>query len=225
MKQNISVAVDAIVFGYIENSLQLLLIERKTNPFKNCWAIPGGFVTDNESLEEAVSRELKEETNLDIHYLEQLYTYGNPDRDPRGHVISIAYCAIVKPDKFEVKADTDAKEAKWFPINNLPDLAFDHAKIIKNAKERLQSKLSYQPIGFELLNDKFLFSDLEKLYTTILEKNIDRRNFRKKILSFNILEELNEKVSEGRGRPASLFAFKREKYFELLESGFVFEIK
>ncbi|WP_196895622.1 NUDIX hydrolase [Aureivirga marina] len=225
MRQNISVAVDAIVFGYIENSLQLLLIERKTEPFKNCWAIPGGFVTDNESLEEAVSRELKEETNLDMQYLEQLYTYGNPDRDPRGHVISIAYFAIVKPDNFEIKADTDAKEAKWFPINDLPDLAFDHAKIIADAKERLQNKLSYQPIGFELLNDKFLFSDLEKLYMTILEKNIDRRNFRKKILSFNILEELDEKVSEGRGRPASLFSFKREKYFELLDKGFVFEIK
>ncbi|NQY05811.1 MAG: NUDIX hydrolase [Flavobacteriaceae bacterium] len=222
---HIRVAVDAVVFGYRDRKLNVLLIKRSIEPFKDSWALPGGLVLENESLETAVERELKEETNVTIDYLEQLYTFGNVDRDPRNRVVSIAYFALVKPEHHLIKADTDAKDVAWFAIDDLPNLAFDHQKIFETAKNRLKSKLTYEPIGFDLLANKFLFSDLEKLYTTILEKDIDRRNFRKKILSFNILEELEQKVSEGRGRPANLFKFNQKQYFKLLKEGFLFDIK
>lgn len=223
--QHIRVAVDAVVFGYKDKNLNVLLIKRKIEPFKDCWALPGGLVEEEESLEQAVERELKEETNVTIDYLEQLYTFGKPGRDPRNRVVSIAHFALVKPEHHTIKADTDAIDVAWFPIDELPNLAFDHIQILEVAKKRLKAKLTYEPIGFDLLANKFLFSDLEKLYTTILEKEIDRRNFRKKILSFEILEELDEKVSEGRGRPANLFKFNKKQYFKLIKEGFLFDIK
>ncbi|NER16632.1 NUDIX hydrolase [Spongiivirga citrea] len=223
--QNIKVAVDAVVFGYKDKTLNILLIKRNIAPYKNSWALPGGLVLENESLEKAVERELKEETNVTVDYLEQLYSFGKPDRDPRNRVVSITYFALVKPEHHTIKADTDANDVAWFDINKLPELAFDHKEIINIAKKRLQGKLTYEPIGFDLLNTKFLFSDLEKLYMTILQKQIDRRNFRKKILSFNILEELDERVSEGRGRPANLFKFNKKQYFKHKKDGFLFDIK
>ncbi len=225
IRQNIKVAVDAVVFGYKDKTLNVLLIKRDIAPFKDSWALPGGLVLENESLEEAVERELKEETNVKVDYLEQLYSFGTPGRDPRNRVVSITYFALVKPEHHEIKADTDAQDVAWFDIQKLPDLAFDHQHILEKAKQRLQNKLTYEPIGFDLLDDKFLFSDLEKLYMTILEKQIDRRNFRKKILSFDILEELDEKVSEGRGRPANLFQFNKKQYFKHQKEGFLFDIK
>ncbi|WP_103866139.1 MULTISPECIES: NUDIX hydrolase [Aquimarina] len=225
IRQNIKVAVDAVVFGYKDKSLNVLLIKRNIDPFKDSWALPGGLVVENESLEHAVERELKEETNVTVDYMEQLYSFGTPDRDPRNRVISITYFALVKPEHHKIKADTDAKDVAWFDLQKLPELAFDHKMILQKAKERLQNKLTYEPIGFDLLEDKFLFSDLERLYMIILEKQIDRRNFRKKILSFDILEELDEKVSEGRGRPANLFRFNKKQYFTLKREGFLFDIK
>lgn len=225
VRQNIKLAVDAVVFGYKDKSLQVLLIKRDIEPFKNSWALPGGLVLDEESLEEAVERELREETNVSVDYLEQLYSFGKPGRDPRNRVVSITYFGLVKPEHHTIKADTDANDVAWFDIQELPDLAFDHQMILDVAKKRLQNKLTYEPIGFDLLTDKFLFSDLEKLYMTILEKKIDRRNFRKKILSFGILEELTEKISEGRGRPANLFKFNQKQYFKLKSEGFLFDIK
>lgn len=223
--QNIKVAVDAVVFGYKDKSLHILLIKRSIEPFKGHWALPGGLVQEEESLEDAVIRELKEETNVNIEYLEQLYSFGKPRRDPRNRVVSIAYYVLVKPEHHTIIADTDAGDVAWFDIKDLPELAFDHNEILDVAKNRLKNKLTYEPVGFDLLADKFLFSDLENLYKTILEKDIDRRNFRKKILSFNILEELNEKVSEGRGRPANLFRFNKEQYFKHQKKGFLFDIK
>ncbi len=225
VRQNIKVSVDAVVFGYRNNTLNVLLIKRDIAPFKNSWALPGGLVLEDESLEEAVVRELREETNVTIDYLEQLYSFGKPKRDPRNRVISVAYVALVKPSHHTIKADTDVNDVAWFELQQLPELAFDHHTILEKAKKRLQSKLTYEPIGFDLLETKFLFSDLEKLYMTILEKEIDRRNFRKKILSFRILDELDEKVSEGRGRPANLFKFNKKQYFRLKEEGFLFDIK
>ncbi|WP_298544302.1 NUDIX domain-containing protein [uncultured Aquimarina sp.] len=225
IRQNIKVAVDAVVFGYKDKALHVLLIKRDIEPFKDSWALPGGLVLENESLEDAVERELKEETNVTVDYLEQLYSFGKPGRDPRNRVVSITYFGLVKPEHHSIKADTDANDVAWFDINELPELAFDHATILDAAKKRLRNKLTYEPIGFDLLADKFLFSDLEKLYMTILDKQIDRRNFRKKILSFGILEELKEKISEGRGRPANLFKFNQKQYFKLKEEGFLFDIK
>lgn len=225
IRQNIRVAVDAVVFGYKDKALHVLLIKRDIDPFKDSWALPGGLVLNNESLESAVERELKEETNVTVDYLEQLYSFGNLGRDPRNRVVSVTYFGLVKPEHHTIKADTDANDAAWFDINNLPELAFDHSTILEMAISRLRNKLTYEPIGFELLATKFLFSDLEKLYMTILDKQIDRRNFRKKILSFDILEELAEKVSEGRGRPANLFKFNQKQYFKLKKEGFLFDIK
>jgi 8-oxo-dGTP diphosphatase len=221
------VAVDAIVFGYSKtDGVSVLLIQRKYDPFKNAWAIPGGFVLENESLEEAVSRELLEETGVQLNYLEQLYTFGQPDRDPRQRVISVSYFGLVKASHYqELKASTDAENAKWFGIKKIPPLAFDHKQILMVAIERLRAKIRYQPIGFELLDKNFPFSDLEKLYTALLDRSINRRNFSKKILSFGFLEETGElSKSERKGRPSKIYRFNQKRYRELLKEGFHFAI-
>jgi len=224
-EQNIKLAVDAIVFGYANNKLNVLLIKQKFGELKNQWALVGGFVKDDETLKDAVNRELKEEAGIRINYLEQLYTFGdNINRDPRFRVVSVAYFALVNSTKLILTADSDAEDAKWFPINNLPKLAFDHEDILKTAHQRLQNKLTYQPIGFDLLPKEFLFSDLENLYCNILAKEIDRRNFRKKILSFGIIEETDNFAPKKSGRPAKLFKFNKLKYNKLLKEGFIFEI-
>ncbi|WP_276501785.1 NUDIX hydrolase [Terrimonas pollutisoli] len=223
----IKVAVDAIVFGYSKNDgVSVLLVQRKYEPFKNEWAIPGGFVQTEESLEEAVRRELSEETGIEVNYLEQLYSFGAPHRDPRQRIIAIAYFGLVKTSQYqELKASTDAENAKWFSIKKLPALAFDHKQILAVAIERLRSKVRYQPIGFELLDKKFPFSDLEKLYMALLDRDINRRNFSKKILSFGFLEETGElSKSEGKGRPSKMYQFNQKRYKELLKEGFHFEI-
>lgn len=224
--QNIKVAVDAVVFGYTsKEGLSILLIKRNIQPFKNTWALPGGLVGNNETLEDAVQRELKEETGVNINYLEQLYTFGQPGRDPRNRAISITYYGLVKPDVFELHADTDAGDVAWFNIKKMPKLAFDHAVIVEAAHTRLQSKILYQPIGFELLDEKFPFSDLEKLYMAVLDRPIDRRNFKKKVMKFGFLEETTEKQAlEGAGRPGNLFRFNTEKYYQLQKQGINFEL-
>mgnify|MGYP006112715531 FL=1 len=223
-KQSIKLTVDAVVFGYEEGNISILLIKRKYSPFKDKWAIPGGFVKNEESLEEAVQRELQEETGIKINYLEQLYTFGETSRDPRGRVVTIAYFGLVRPNAFKIMAATDAAQVQWFHINKLPELSFDHKTILETAIKRLKGKITYEPIGFELLDHKFPFSDLEKLYTTLLGRPVDRRNFRKKIVGLNILDELKEKVSKGSGRPANLFEFNQTRYFQLKEEGIIFEI-
>lgn len=223
-KQEMLLSVDAVVFGYEDGNISVLLIKRKYEPFKGKWAIPGGFVLNNESLEEAVERELHEETGIKINYLEQLYTFGKPSRDPRGRVVSIAYFGLIRPNTFKIFASTDAEQAQWFNIKNLPELSFDHQEIFDLAIKRLQAKITYEPIGFELLENKFPFSDLEKLYTTLLGRDIDRRNFRKKIVGLNVLDELDEKTSKGSGRPANLFQFNQKRYFDLKKEGIIFEI-
>ncbi len=224
--QHIKVAVDAVVFGYKDLKLHTLLIKQKYSPFQGWWSLPGGFVKDDESLLAGVARELREEAGITVNYLEQLYTFGDDvKRDPRARVISISYFALVNADQFTLKADTDAIEAQWFEINDLPELAYDHARITEMALTRLRAKIHYQPIGFNLLNKEFTFPELEQLYTAILQKPIDRRNFRKKILSFDLLVETNKFQKEGSGRPAKLYRFHTQKYQALMASGFYFEIK
>lgn len=222
--QSIKLTVDAVVFGYEEGKISVLLIKRKYKPFKGQWALPGGFVDPEESLEQAVERELHEETGVKINYLEQLYTFGSPKRDPRARVVSVVYFGLVSPNAFKISASTDAELAQWFNIKALPSLAFDHQEILRMAIQRLKAKITYEPIGFELLDKKFPFSDLEKLYTTLLDRDIDRRNFRKKIIGLNILDELDEKVSKGSGRPANLFQFNKKRYFDLKTKGIIFEV-
>jgi 8-oxo-dGTP diphosphatase len=225
-KQNIRVAVDAIVFGYQNNQLYVLLIQQKFGSKESYWALPGGLVQNEESLQQAVKRELKEETNITVNYFEQLFTFGDDIfRDSRNRVISVAYFALVDPSKLTIKADSDAEKAQWFKVDEIPALAFDHNLILKKAIERLKAKLTYEPIGFDLLPKEFLFSELENLYCTILEKEIDRRNFRKKILSYGIIQETDNFSPNKTGRPAKLFKFNQLKYNALLKEGFHFEIK
>jgi 8-oxo-dGTP diphosphatase len=224
--QDIKLAVDAVVFGYTsKEGLMVLLIKRKIEPFKGEWAIPGGLVENSESLEQAVQRELKEETGVSINYLEQLYTFGEPNRDPRNRVVSVAYFGLVKPSAFRLEANTDAEDAQWFNIKNLPKLAFDHKTILEAAIKRLKAKITYEPVGFELLEKKFPFSELEKMYSALLDRPVDRRNFKKKIMRFGFLEETNEKQKlEGAGRPGPLYKFNEKKYFELVKTGINFDV-
>ncbi len=218
------VTVDCVVFGLDEKGLQVLLIQRDIDPFRGCWALPGGFVHIEESLDEAARRELEEETGLKGIFLEQLYTFGNVGRDPRGRVISIAYFALVNVREHRVMAATDARNAAWFPVKVVPQMAFDHQQILQMALQRLEGKIRYQPIGFELLPREFTLSQIQHLYETILGRPMDKRNFRKKILLTGLLVETGETEKDVPHRAARLFRFDRRKYYHLERKGFLFEI-
>lgn len=217
-------AVDCVVFGLDDEDLKVLLIQRDIEPFAGKWALPGGFVHMDETLEEAARRELREETGLVNVYLEQLYTFGAVDRDPRGRVISIAHYALVNLRDHRVQADTDARNAAWFAGGDTPTLAFDHEEILDKALERLRGKVRYQPIGFELLPEKFTLRQLQRLYEIVLGRDLDKRNFRKKILGMDILVELDEIEKDVAHRAARLYRFDRKKYERLTKMGFNFEI-
>lgn len=219
-----SVTVDCVIFGLDDTyDLRVLLIERAHDPFEGHWALPGGFVDMDEDLDTAAKRELEEETGVKDVFIEQLYTFGSPNRDPRGRVISVAYYALVNLEQHPAKPASDARNVKWFKVSELPPLAFDHDQVMKTAIERLNSKLRYQPIGFELLPEKFTLSELQKLYETILGKQLNRRNFRSKILKMGILEQ-QERQTGVSHRPAYLYKFNSEKYEELTRKGFEFAI-
>jgi 8-oxo-dGTP diphosphatase len=218
--------VDCVIFGldFDEESFKVMLVERDLEPFAGRWAIPGGFVRGGESLEQAAMRELEEETGIRDVYLEQLYTFGAPDRDPRGWIVSVAYYALVSPDKHIVAAATDARRAEWFPVSKLPSLAFDHDEILRMALERVRGKLTYAPIGFELLPRKFTIKQLQKLYEIVLDRKLDNRNFRKKIFSMDVLRELDEMQQGVPHRAARLYKFDERKYKQLVKQGTNFEL-
>jgi 8-oxo-dGTP diphosphatase len=217
-----SVTVDIVIFTIRDNDLKVLLIKRKGPPYQNFWAIPGGFVKMNESLEEAAFRELKEETGVSDVYLEQLYTFGEPGRDPRTRVITVAYFALINSEKLELYASTDAEEVRWYSTKELPSLAFDHSKIMDYAITRLRYKLEYTSAGFQLLPEEFTLSELQKVYEVILDKTLDKRNFRKKMLSLDILEDTDKKIMKTLHRPARLYRFSFEKFLKLKDSGIIF---
>jgi len=219
-----ALTVDCVVFGLDESDLKVLLIERGLEPFKGRWALPGGFVRVDETLDEAARRELAEEAGLADVFLEQLFTFGELNRDPRERVVSVTYYALVKLTDHQTRAATDAADARWFPVAKVPKLAFDHANILATALARLKGKVRYQPIGFELLPPKFTLSQLQHLYEAVLETELDKRNFRKKVLSFGLLIPLNETQMAGRHRPAQLFRFNADKYEKLKKRGFNFEL-
>ena len=218
--------VDCVIFGLDleEESLKVMLIERDLEPFAGRWAIPGGFVRQGESLAEAARRELEEETGITDVFLEQLYTFGDPKRDPRGWIVSVAYYALVSPEQHAVHAATDARQARWFPVNALPRLAFDHTLILKTALQRIRGKLSYAPIGFELLPQKFTIKQLQKLYEIVLGRRLDNRNFRKKIFGMDVLRELDEMQRGVPHRAARLYRFDERKYKQLVKRGLNFEL-
>jgi 8-oxo-dGTP diphosphatase len=222
-----ALTVDCVVFGFDGGELKVLLIQRGLEPFRGKWALPGGFVRVGETIDEAARRELAEEAGLENVFLEQLYTFGAVDRDPRERVVSVAYYALVKLMDHQARAATDAVNAQWFPLSKLsklPRLAFDHTDIVATALVRLQGKVRYQPIGFELLPPKFTLSDLQHLYEAILGAELDKRNFRKKVLGFGLFVPLKETQMSGRHRPAQLFRFDAEKYEKLKKRGFNFEL-
>jgi 8-oxo-dGTP diphosphatase len=205
-----SVTVDLVIFTIAENDLKALLIRRGQEPFKGRWALPGGFVEINESLEQAAARELKEEVGVTNVYLEQLYTFGGPKRDPRGRVISVSYFALVDAERQRIVAASDAADARWHSVFDPPSLAFDHRKILDYALWRLRNKIEWTTVGYELLPKKFTLSELQRVYEIILQRPVDKRNFRKKILAQGQIIELNEARGDVAHRPAKLYSFRKQ---------------
>lgn len=216
-----AVTTDCVIFGFDGSNLKILLVQRGIDPYKGIWALPGGFLNPMESAEVGALRELKEETGLESAYLEQFHAYSEPDRDPRERVITIAYLALVKLQK--VKGGDDAADARWFPVNEVPQLAFDHDLILRDALARLRERIHFHPIGYELLPEKFTLKELQSLYEAILGIHFDRRNFAKKMFQMDILTQLDEAVWPTPKREANLYRFNLEKYTELKNRGFRLE--
>lgn len=208
------VTVDIVIFTIKDHDLKILLVKRKYEPFKGYWALPGGFVRTKEPLENAAMRELHEETNVEDVYLEQLYSFGEVTRDPRGRVITVSYFALINSEHLDLKARTDVEDVNWFSMYNLPkELAFDHKKILNYALTRLRNKLDYTTATFQLLPKRFTLTELQKVYEIILNKSVDKRNFRKKIKSLNLLIETKETKMDGTHRPARLYLLKKNAPF------------
>ncbi|MEN0005389.1 MAG: NUDIX domain-containing protein [Bacteroidota bacterium] len=213
-----ALTVDCVIFGFDASSkLKVLLIQRAHAPFEGQWALPGGFVDMDETLEQAALRELEEETGVKDVFIEQLYSFGHPERDPRGRVVSVAYFALINLMAHPVQAASDARTVKWFEIDQIPSLAFDHDRILHMAIARLRSKVRYQPIGFELLPEQFTLSQLQQLYESILGVDqLNKRNFRTKILKMGVLTAVG--IQKGVAhRPAKLYSFDKEKYEKLVQ--------
>ena len=216
-----AVTTDCVIFGFDGRELQVLLIERGIEPFKGKWAFPGGFLNMDETAGEGALRELKEETGLENAYIEQFNTYSDPGRDPRERVITIAHYALVRIQ--EVKGGDDAAKAQWFPIDEVPQLAFDHDKILRDAMRKLRERIHFEPIGFELLPEKFTMRDLQILYESILGVKFDRRNFAKKMMHYELLNQLDETVRPTAKRDALLYSFNKENYELFKKKGFQLE--
>lgn len=216
-----TVAVDVVLFTIRDESLKVLLVKRAAPPFRGTWSLPGGVVRKDESVDEAALRELQEETGIASVYLEQLYTFGDLDRDPRGRVITVSYYAVVDWGQFQGTAKTKLATARWFAVTRLPVLAFDHKKIVASALERLRNKVNYTSVAFQLLPKRFTLSELQRAYEVILGQGLDKRNFRKKMLQLGILRDTKAQRLEGRQRPARLYAFTEAKVIKLQEKGII----
>lgn len=228
-----SVTTDCVVFGYDgDQGLRILLIERGIEPFKGKWALPGGFIKMNETLEDCARRELQEETSLKLEYLEQFHAFSTVDRDPRGRVVTVAFLALVKTQ--EVVGGDDAARAQWFSLSNMPPLAFDHEEIYKKALEILRERIYFEPVGFDLLPNEFTMPELQHLYEEILGTQFDRRNFYKKMTSLDVVQEVHtdaktDSVSEKEpkknpvGRSPFKYIFNKKRYEELKKDGGKFE--
>jgi 8-oxo-dGTP diphosphatase len=203
-----AVTVDIVIFTVRDNQLKLLLIRRAGEPYQGSWALPGGFVNMDESLEDGARRELEEETGVSGVFLEQLYTFGKPDRDPRERVITVAYFALIPSEKIRLQAATDAEAVGWFGMDELPKLAFDHRDIVTLAHQRLVAKLDYSTIAFQFLGDEFTLHELQSVYEIILRDDVDKRNFRKWALALDQVDETGSMRRDGAHRPAKLYRVK-----------------
>lgn len=210
-----ALTVDIVIFTLRDNHLHVLLIQRGEPPFLGMWALPGGFVRMDESLEKAALRELEEETGVVDAYLEQLYTYGEPDRDPRGRVVTVTYFALIPADKkVRFEGGSDVTRATWYRMDQLPELAFDHTPMVSYALRRLRYKLEYSAVGFELLPESFTLSELQYTYEIILGEKLDKRNFRRRVLEAGVIEP-TPSMRSGEGRPARLFRYKPDAIAEI----------
>ncbi|HMY15340.1 MAG TPA: NUDIX domain-containing protein [Polyangium sp.] len=219
-----ALAVDCVVFGLDDDDLKVLLIRRAIDPFLGRWALPGGFVHIDETVEEAARRELREEASIDRAVLEQLHVFSGLDRDPRERVVTVAHYALVKLSDHAVRAATDAREAAWFGVDDLPSLAFDHGSIVEMAVDKLRTKVKQTPIGLELLPKKFTLTQLQRVYEKVLDREIDKRNFRKKVMATGLLLETDEVEQDVAHRAARLFRFDEKTYRKLEKEGFVFDL-
>lgn len=203
------VTVDVVILTIVKNTLKVLLLKRANEPFRGRWAIPGGFIRLSENLDDAALRVLKEKTNVQNIYLEQLYTFGDPLRYPNTRVITCAYFALLRAEDIDVKIvdESQVSEIEWHSVENLPPLAFDHKEIIEYSLKRTRERLELCPVAFQLLPKKFTLTELQKSYELILQKDLDKRNFRKKMLATNMLIDLNECTKTGSKRPAALYSF------------------
>lgn len=204
-----AVTADIVIFTIRDRKLKILLVRRAGEPYRGAWALPGGFVESNEALDQAATRELEEETGVTGVFLEQLYTFGEPNRDPRERVITVAYYALIPSDRLRLQAADDAEAVGWFAMDDLPALAFDHADIIAMAHKRLVAKFAYSTIAFAFMPAKFTLTELQEVYEIIRQEAIDKRNFRKWALSLKQIQETKEKRRVGIHRPAKLYRLKR----------------
>jgi 8-oxo-dGTP diphosphatase len=219
-----SVTVDCVIFGYSAGQVSILLLERNEAPHAGAWTLPGGFLHPDESCGEAAARVLRTKTNLENVFLEQLYTFDAPARDPRGRVLSVAYYALVNAKNYALAAGLNARDVRWWPWESLPELGFDHAAITAKAIERLRSKVLWQPIGFELLEQPFTMPELQHLYEAVLKTSFDRRNFHKRMTGLGILQHVGVRRFNERRRPADLFVFDETQYQIQLKNGLEFKI-
>lgn len=216
-----SVTTDCVIFGFDGTKLSVLLIKRGVEPYEGKWAFPGGFLKMEEDAETGAKRELQEETGLEDAYMRQFHTFSAPERDPRERVITIAYYALVRMQ--EVKGGDDAAEARWFTLDKVPQLAFDHDRILRKAEQALRQQIHFEPVGFELLPEEFTIKELQNLYEAILDVRFDRRNFYNKMKRLGMLEQLGETVNPSQKKEAFLFRFNKAKYDELKQKGFRLE--
>ena len=204
----IGVTTDVVIFTIRDEALKILLIRRGAKPYKGRWALPGGFLLANEDIDDCARRELREETGVSDVYLEQLYTFGHPKRDPRGRVVTVAYYALIPSERVQLQAATDAAAVDWFAMDELPRLAFDHDAILAMAHERLVAKLDYSTIAFQFMPERFTLSELQVVYEIIRQEPMDKRNFRKWVLALGLIEDTGEERREGTMRPARLYRTK-----------------
>lgn len=224
MPSPVLLTVDCVVFGVRDDRLEVLLIERGHPPFRGRWAIPGGFVDPPESLEAAARRELEEETGLRDLTLEQLHAFGDPGRDPRGHTVSVAFYSVVRSAEHAPAGADDASDARWFPVNELPRLAFDHDLVVELALARLESRVRHRPIGLDLLQREFTLAQAQRLYETLLRRRLDGLSFQKKLLGAGLLVEPAARRRDRARRTDRLYRFDKRAYRRLTTRGFNFDL-
>mgnify|MGYP001259451173 CR=1 FL=1 len=219
-----NLSIDCVIFGFENRGLEVLLIKRAVDPAAGEWALPGGFILKDENIDNAAERILFDTAGIKEIFMEQFYVFGDINRYPDRRVITIGYYALVSPDKYTLHAGIDTSEVKWFPYSQISELPFDHEEIINKALNKLRTRVRHQPIGFELLPQKFTIPKLQLLYESILNIKLDKRNFRKKLLKMNLLIKLEEKEKNNIRRAANLYKFDKKNYKKLINKGFNFDL-